>query len=429
MGENRSLPSKEGASRPSLTGRGQTHSVDARRLAQWSHLAISNGGPLLKPNQSFESVYDFSNLYAAYRAARKGKRWKSTVAKVEANALEAVAYLQKELRDGTYRPGAYYEFFVYEPKKRLIRTNSIKDKIVQHAFCDQVLYPVLSRPFILDNYGSQVGKGTHFGLDRLRDFMREYYRRHGSADGWVLKADVHHYFASIRHDILKQDVAELLTDPRCLALSTAIIDSTPGGVGIPIGNQSSQIYALLYLNKLDHFVKEVLRIRYYGRYMDDFYLIHEDKAVLKEAWARIEEHLSARGLQLNGKTNIFPLRNGLDFLGFHSYLTDTGKVIRKVRRSSRERMKRKLRKFSVMYAAGAISKEEITASYQSWRSHAMHGQCRSLVEKYDRIFEQIFTQRSDKQNVAENQRSAGGGQGQRHEDQILRRPHPVPDRR
>ena len=101
MGENRSLPSKEGASRPSLTGRGQTHSVDARRLAQWSHLAISNGGPLLKPNQSFEAVYDFSNLYAAYRAARKGKRWKSTVAKVEANALEAVAYLQKELRDGT----------------------------------------------------------------------------------------------------------------------------------------------------------------------------------------------------------------------------------------------------------------------------------------------------------------------------------------
>lgn len=240
----------------------------------------------MKPNQSFEAVYDFSNLYAAYRAARKGKRWKSTVAKVEANALEAVAYLQKELRDGSYRPGAYYEFFVYEPKKRLIQTNSIKDKIVQHAFCDQVLYPVLSRPFILDNYGSQVGKGTHFGLDRLRDFMREYYRRHGSADGWVLKADVHHYFASIRHDILKQDVAELLTDPRCLALSTAIIDSTPGGVGIPIGNQSSQIYALLYLNKLDHFVKEVLRIRYYGRYMDDFYLIHEDKAVLKEAWAR-----------------------------------------------------------------------------------------------------------------------------------------------
>lgn len=112
----------------------------------------------MKPNQSFESVYDFSNLYAAYRAARKGKRWKSTVAKVEANALEAVAYLQKELRDGTYRPGAYYEFFVYEPKKRLIQTNSIKDKIVQHAFCDQVLYPSSPGPLSWTTMVPRLGR-------------------------------------------------------------------------------------------------------------------------------------------------------------------------------------------------------------------------------------------------------------------------------
>lgn len=153
--------------------------------------------------QNFEVVYDFANLYAAYRATRKGKRWKDAVAKVELNTLEAITVLQAELRDGLYKPGNYHEFYVFEPKRRLIQTNSVKDKIVQHAFCDNILYPVLSRPFILDNYGSQVGKGTHFGLDRLRDFMREYYRKHGSADGWVLKADVRHYFASIRHDILK----------------------------------------------------------------------------------------------------------------------------------------------------------------------------------------------------------------------------------
>ena len=182
--------------------------------------------------QNFEVVYDFANLYAAYRATRKGKRWKDAVAKVELNTLEAITVLQAELRDGLYKPGNYHEFYVFEPKRRLIQTNSVKDKIVQHAFCDNILYPVLSRPFILDNYGSQVGKGTHFGLDRLRDFMREYYRKHGSADGWVLKADVRHYFASIRHDILKRDVNKLLTDPRSRALSDAIIDSTPGNVGI-----------------------------------------------------------------------------------------------------------------------------------------------------------------------------------------------------
>ena len=355
--------------------------------------------------QNFEVVYDFANLYAAYRATRKGKRWKDAVAKVELNTLEAITVLQAELRDGLYKPGNYHEFYVFEPKRRLIQTNSVKDKIVQHAFCDNILYPVLSRPFILDNYGSQVGKGTHFGLDRLRDFMREYYRRHGSADGWVLKADVHHYFASIRHDILKQDVRELLDDERSLALTDLILDSTPGNVGIPIGNQSSQVFALLYLNKLDHLMKEGFRFRYYGRYMDDFYIIHESKDTLRAAWKAISEHLAERGLELNDKTQIFPLRNGLDFLGFHSYLTDTGKVVRKLRRASRERMKRKLRKYKVMYESGAITKEKITESYQSWRSHASHGDCHALIQKYDQLYNEIF-ERSETADVSINQRPA-----------------------
>ena len=358
-----------------------------------------------KTKVNFDTVYEFETLYNAYRASRRGKRWKNTVAKVEMNALEAIAVLQEELSTGTYRPGGYREFYVFEPKKRLIQTNSFKDKIVQHAFCDTILYDVLIRPFILDNYGSQIGKGTHFGLNRLRDFMREYYRRHGSADGWVLKADVHHYFASIRHDILKQDVRELLDDERSLALTDLIIDSTPGNVGIPIGNQSSQVFALLYLNKLDHLMKEGFRFRYYGRYMDDFYIIHESKDTLRAAWKAISEHLAERGLELNDKTQIFPLRNGLDFLGFHSYLTDTGKVVRKLRRASRERMKRKLRKYKVMYESGAITKEKITESYQNWRSHASHGNCHALIQKYDQLYNEIF-ERSETADVSINQRPA-----------------------
>lgn len=366
--------------------------------------------------QNFEVVYDFANLYAAYRATRKGKRWKDSVAKVELNTLEAITVLQAELRDGLYKPGNYHEFYVFEPKRRLIQTNSVKDKIVQHAFCDNILYPVLSRPFILDNYGSQVGKGTHFGLDRLRDFMREYYRKHGSADGWVLKADVRHYFASIRHDILKRDVNKLLTDPRRRALSDAIIDSTPGNVGIPIGNQSSQVYALLYLNELDHYVKEVLRMRYYGRYMDDFYIICESKEALREAWKKVEQLLAPRGLELNQKTQIFPLRNGLDFLGFHTYLTDTGKVIRKVRRSSKDRMRRKLRKYAVMYENGAMTRKQIEESYQSWRSHASHGQCRSLITKYDAVCASIFERSVKSNHAAENQRPTRKGESAGHKD-------------
>ena len=350
----------------------------------------------------FEVVYDFSNLYRAYRMARKGKRWKNPVAKVEANVLEAVRYIQMELETGTYCPGGYFEFIVHEPKERIVQTNSFKDKIVQHALCDEILYPVLSAPFILDNYGSQVGKGTHFGLDRVSGFLRDYYLKHGSADGWVLKADVRHYFASIRHDVLKEDVRRHLKDPRTLALVDAIIDSTPGNVGIPIGNQSSQIFALLYLDPLDHFIKEVLRVPYYGRYMDDFLLAGKEKAELQEAWRKIDRLLAPRGLELNEKTNIFPLRNGLDFLGFHTYLTDSGKVIRKVRRSSKARMSRKLRAFEAKYKSGEMTRKEIEDSYRSWRAHASHGNCRNLILEFDQRVQKIFSEERSETRGAKN---------------------------
>lgn len=198
--------------------------------------------------------------------------------------------------------------------------------------------------------------------------------------------------------------------------SDTIIDSTPGNVGIPIGNQSSQVYALLYLNELDHYVKEVLRMRYYGRYMDDFYIICESKEALREAWKKVEQLLAPRGLELNQKTQIFPLRNGLDFLGFHTYLTDTGKVIRKVRRSSKDRMRRKLRKYAVMYENGAMTRKQIEESYQSWRSHASHGQCRSLITKYDAVCASIFERSVKSNHAAENQRPTRKGESAGHKD-------------
>lgn len=362
--------------------------------------------------KDYEKIYEWANLYEAYRLARRGKRWKNSVTRVEANALEAVAILQKELQDHTYKPGGYREFYVYEPKKRLIQTNSFKDKIVQHCLCDQVLYTAITKPFILDNYGSQIGKGTHFGLDRLRQFMHDYYRKNGfSADGWVLKADIRHYFQSIRPDVLKRDVAKYLHDPDCLALAYMIIDSSPDPLGIPIGNQSSQLFALLYLNQMDHIIKEQLGFRWYGRYMDDFYIICDSKERLQQALVVIRQHLAERGLELNQKTQIFPLRNGLDFLGFHTYIDDHGKVIRKVRKSSRDRMKRKLRKYAVLYAEGKITRQEITDSYRSWRTHALHGDCRQLVAKYDKLYQSIFERSTE--HAQENQQPGGGREGMR----------------
>lgn len=343
----------------------------------------------------FEKVYSFESLYYAYRKARRGKRWKGAAAKFEVNLLEAINLLSAQLKTKRYTMSPYNTFEVYEPKKRVVMSNGYKDKVVQHSLCDNVLEPILTRSFIRDNYASQVGKGTHYGLDRLQEFMRRFYRQNG-VDGWILKCDISKYFYSIRHDVLKTLIRKKISDPDVLWLVDLIIDSTEGNVGIPIGNQTSQLFALLYLDGLDHFVKEKLGIKFYGRYMDDFFLIHKDKEYLQHCLKEIEAFVEDRGLSLNAKTNIYPLKNGVDFLGFHTYLTESGAVIRKVRRRSKNNMKRKLKKFASLRAAGRIDDKTIEQSYQSWRGHASKGNCYHLIRRTDHYYNSLFKPKEEK---------------------------------
>lgn len=282
-------------------------------------------------------------------------------------------------------------------------------KELLYALCDNVLQPRVAPSFIKDNYASQVGKGTHFGLDRLEEFMRRFYRKHG-VDGWVLKCDIRKYFYSIQHDTLKGLIRKYIDDPECLWLLDMIIDSTEGNVGIPIGNQSSQIFALLYLSPLDHFIKEKLGVKFYGRYMDDFYLIHEDREYLRHCWKEIEEHVNKIGLALNEKTNIYPLKNGIDFLGFHTYISETGAVIRKVRRKSKNNVRRKLKKMRGLLEAGRITPETVEQSYKSWRGHASKGNCHHLIRNMDQYYNQLFGQAA-----AVAQKRGGGSASQKEE--------------
>ena len=152
----------------------------------------------------------------------------------------------------------------------------------------------------------------------------------------------------------------------------------------------------MYLSGMDHFIKEKLGIRYYGRYMDDFYLIHEDKAYLQYCRGEIEQYVARLGLRMNKKTNIFPLRNGIDFLGFHTYLTESGKIIRKVRRSSKCNAQRKLKKQRGLLDREKISLSDIEQSYGSWRSHVVKGNCYHLIQKTDSLFQNLFKE-SEKQ--------------------------------
>lgn len=199
----------------------------------------------------------------------------------------------------------------------------------------------------------------------------------------MLKCDVRHFFASINHDKLKEKLKKLDLEPVVYDLLCIYIDCSDG---LPLGYQTSQLFALLFLDDFDHFIKEQLHIQYYGRYMDDFFLIHPDKEYLQFCLREIRAYMDSLGLELNEKTQIFPIRNGIDFLGFHTYLTESGKVIRKLRHSSIKRMRAKLRRWEKEYPAGLVTREQILQSWQAWDAHAAHGNTWALRQQVrDRV--------------------------------------------
>lgn len=361
----------------------------------------------------YDSIYNFSNIKRAFYDARHGKLNNSSANRFEINMLSECVRLSDELKEKRYSPGKSTKFKVYYPKERDIESSTFQDKVVQHSYCDNVLYPEICNRLIYDNFASQYGKGTRFGLDRLKEHLRHYffsnkaraekYRRDNGlplvpveqghyADGWILKCDIRKFFAHINHDKVKEKLVKLFSDEDIKWLSDTIIDSVSinDGVGLPIGYQSSQLYALILLNGLDHLIKEKLHIKGYGRYVDDFYLIHEDKQYLQYCLGVIKDYLDEYGLELNEKTQVLPIKNGIDFLGFHTYLTDTGKVICKVRKRSKENMKRKLRKFARGYHNGLISMNKVRASYGSWRAHASYGNTYHLIQNMDQYYFKLF---------------------------------------
>ena len=213
--------------------------------------------------------------------------------------------------------------------------------------------------------------------------MRDYYKSNG-AEGYFLKCDVRKFFDNIDHEILKKKLRKVFTDEKLLRLLFQILDSfekTPGK-GLPLGNQTSQWFAIYYLDSFDRLVKEKLQIKYYSRYMDDCVLIHHDKAYLKNCLAKMKSHMEKElHLSLNEKTEIFPLKNGVDYLGWHFYLTSNGKVIRKVKQQTKYKYKRKLKYLQSIYANGNAELSEINQILASYRAHLAHGNTYKLQAK------------------------------------------------
>lgn len=336
----------------------------------------------------FEKVIDFNNMYKAYRRSKRGKGFRKSSAKFNVMALDGINRLIKQLKDKTYQVSEYNEFKVYEPKERIIQTTSFKDKVVQHCLCDNVLLPKLQELFIYDNCAGQKGKGTLFGLNRLSEQMQEFYREYGF-NGYILKCDIRKFFYNISHEQLK-DIVEyhFNYDKDICWLVNLFIDSTEGK-GIPLGNQINQGLALLYLDGMDKLIKVEFGIRYYGRYMDDFYLIHQSKDHLNYCLNVLTEYLETLDLELNEKTQIFPFKNGVSYLGFHTYIDKNGQVVRKLKNQNKRNAQRKYLKMAKLVVSGKIKRNKFDNSFNAWKNHISHGNCKKLglktAEKLSKI--------------------------------------------
>ena len=331
----------------------------------------------------YEKICDFGNLYKAHTVARRNKRTTIEVIDFEMNLAKNLTEISDGLKNGTYEMSGYYSFMVHDPKDRVIHALHYRDRVVQHCICDEVLAPMLDKHLIYDNAACRINKGTHFAIGRVSKFLHDFYNKNGT-NGYILKCDIRKFFNNIDHVVLKQKLSRVISDENVTRILHQIIDSfeVTSGKGLPLGNQTSQWFAIYYLDGLDRLIKEKLQIRYYSRYMDDCVLIHEDKEYLKHCLEIMQAYVETKlKLSFNEKTKIFPIKNGVDYLGWHFYMTDTGKIIRKVKQSTKVKYKRRLRYFQKAYAEGKINYDEIKQALSSYRSHLSFGHTYRLQKK------------------------------------------------
>ena len=344
---------------------------------------------LLLKKYDFSRVASLNSLDEAARLAARGVSWKASVQRYRMNQLAYIYDTHEHLINGDDVRKGFNCFWVCERgKKRYIQSVHFSERVVQKSLCRNALIPVMTHSLIYDNGASQEGKGTQFALDRLKIHLERHFRHHGK-EGGILLIDLHNYFASIDHECLKELYRNTIEDAKLLRLIYSFIDAFDRGMGL--GSEVSQISAIAYPSRIDHYIKEALNIKGYGRFMDDSYLIHEDIGRLKECLEIIRAMYRSIGIELNEKkTMICDLKHGFTFLKTKHYITDSGKIIRKPCRDSITRERRKLKKQAKLVESGIMTFGQARVSYASWKGSMAHRDAYRTVRNMDRLFNQLF---------------------------------------
>lgn len=334
-------------------------------------------------------VADEENLLNSFQSAKKGCDWKYSVQLYDINSLSETYVIHNELLNRTYKPKGYYEFILSERGKiRHIKACHIRDRVVQKSLCENVLNPILVKYLIYDNGASLQNKGISFSRERLEVHLHKYYREYGN-QGYILQIDFSKFFDSISHNKLIKMIEKRLPDDSVNWLIEVLINSFGGDRGLGIGSQISQICGLYYPTPIDNYCKIVKSLKYYGRYMDDVYIIHHNKKFLQELLKEISKIADELELRINfKKTHISKIDRTFVFLKIKYTLLEDGTLIRRLHRDSITRERRRLKR----YAKGDLPYKTIEQAYQSWRGNAIQYDSKRSVYNLDKLYNELFIQ-------------------------------------
>ncbi len=341
---------------------------------------------------TLEDIADMNALYKAQREAGRGVTWKSSTQRYQLDWLLNINKARHDILEGNEVCRGFHEFDLYERgKMRHISSVHFSERVVQKSLTQNAYIPTITPSFVEDNAANMKGKGTAYALERVKQALVRHYRRSGS-EGYVLQIDFSSYFANIAHEPVKQIIAEAITDERVVTLGHHLID-VQGDVGLGLGSEPNQILAVGFPNEIDHLVQDMCGVEYYGRYMDDTLIIHEDKATLRVVLAIVRDRCAKLGIVVNEKkTHITKLSHGFTFLKTKFSYSETGKVVMRPCRDSITRERRKLKKQAHLVEQGLMTVEQVIQSYQSWRGSKLRLDAHGAILRMDALFADLFSQ-------------------------------------
>lgn len=318
----------------------------------------------MNPNDKIvERLADHMTLMAwqnAHRRAAMSKGLRPEVLKFNMNETSNLLRIMDIVGSGRYRPSRYREFYVYEPKKRLILALPYLDRIVHQWFVGEFIKPFYLPRFISDSYACIPGRGTHAAVDKTQYYMQIMQERYGHY--YVLKMDISKFFYTIDKAILWRIISARIVDPPLAELAKVMVFDDNGHSGIPIGNYISQYFANIYLNELDWYCKRAMNIEFYVRYMDDFVMLAPSRLIARQWYDRIEQFVNKQlNLRLNPKSRYYPAKQGLDFVGYRIF-SDRLKL--------RRRAIKKLHQIQRAHRLGVDDDARYLRRMAAWRGHA-----------------------------------------------------------